>query len=115
MHPLPAMDGRRAGAHATRRLDARPPELPELAPLLCRDTPAVASIAERALHQDPRYRDIRLSPAAGPGRIAIHGQLADQALLTPLLQFARDWGGISLQVDIVPAASPIHAARGAGR
>lgn len=121
MLDLPTLPGgapRRAAADADPgrrlRIEAPPAELAELAALLCRDVPAVASIAQRALHQDPRYRAIRLTPAAGPGRIAIRGELADYALLRPLLHFAREWGGISLQVDIVPAASPTLAACGAG-
>jgi hypothetical protein len=91
---------------------ASPCELSELMLRLCRNTGMVASVAQQALHRDPRYRGVRLLPEAGPGRIAISGRLADRALLWPLLHFAREWGGISVQVEIAPPGARTSGSAG---
>lgn len=64
-----------------------------------RAAPMIAAVAERVLHEDPRFRHVWLRPGSRPGSIDIGGQVADRQALQLLHAFAERWGGIELKLD----------------
>jgi hypothetical protein len=82
--------------------DARPPgdDTDALCRRMFRDAPAIAAIAERALHADPRFRAIRVRPRGTAGAIVIDGRIGEPRLLRVLDTFAHEWGGISVEVEV---------------
>jgi hypothetical protein len=79
-----------------------------------RDAASMAAVAEQALHEDARFRAVWIRAASGPagpdhrGAIEIGGSVADPRLLAVLHTFASEWGGISVDVAVAPAASQDH-------
>ena len=91
----PDMDVR-TSPHGARPADAVVDEIHRA----CRAASMMAQVAQKALHEDPRFSAVWMRAGRRPGAIDIGGRVADHSLLALLQRFADDWGDIRVAVKV---------------